>query len=108
MTVTAYQLNQRIVAAIRKDEADYRRILSRASRLGVAFDEGEAEELTTEELARRVLKKLGIEVPTSGSSVEKLDAWLAGHEHASDRVRAVRSGMDSADEPEWFKNITKR
>lgn len=108
MTVTAYHLNQRIVQAIRKDEADYRRLVGRVARLGVAFDEGEAEELTTDELARRVLKKLGIEIPTNGNSVEKLSAWLDGHERASDRGKGVRSATDAADEPQWFTEITKR
>ena len=100
-------LNQQIMQQIRKDEAEHRRLVQRVAALGFAFDEGEVEELTTNDLAAKVLKKLGLETPRNGNHLEALNAWLAGHEHASDRIRAVRSGMDRADEPQWFTDITK-
>ena len=117
MTVTAHYLNQQVIKAMRKDEADHQRIVQRASALGVAFDEGEVEELTTNDLAEKVLKKLGLEPGVDGRHLEALDRWLQGHEKgreaAADRRigRSVTGGMggsmDAADMPEWFTNITK-
>lgn len=98
---------QQIMRSMRKEDNDYRRLVARVGRLGIALDEHETEELTTEDLARKVLKKLGLEVPTNGNSLEKLNAWLDGHEHADDRLRGVRSSMDSTEMPKWFTDITK-
>jgi len=101
-------VSQQVLQQFHKDDAAFRRLVQRASALGVAFDEGEVEELTTEQLAAKVLRKLGLDTPHDGTAVAALEHWLAGNEHANDRLKGrVRGALDRADEPQWFTDITK-
>lgn len=88
---------QQVIQAVRRDEAERQRLLRRvAPLLPHAFDEADME-LTTAQLAEKVLKKLGLEVPKNGETVAALNAWLTGREHgaARDRINGVRSSMDA-------------
>jgi hypothetical protein len=88
---------QELSRKLHRDEARKHRLYTRSARLVNVFALDAVEEMTAEDLARRVLEKLGIKHDTD-DPVSALESYLEGHDAGDRARRGVREhgGMDSA------------
>ena len=90
------QTDKQIARYLARDERDKQRVRAHSAALGFALDSAGIAEMSSQELACDVLKRLGLNIGGDSDAVEALDFYLIGRRHALQmRAGTKASAFDS-------------